>query len=172
MNNIELYSKKIFESIKHTNKYNAEHWSARELSKVLEYKDYRNFLIAIYKAMGACRNSNQEISDHFGEATAMVDIGSGAKRKFDDYHLSRYACYLVVQNADSAKKVVALGQTYIDKLADRGYVGKVGQAIGKNSLNAILKNERYIRVYTWNKKQNKYMDKWAGGKPNPNIVRK
>ena len=112
MNDIKNYSETTFEEIKHINEYGAEHWSARELARVLEYRDFRNFLVAIDKAMEACNNSGQEIPDHFGEATNMVDIGSGAKREVDDYHLSRYACYLIVQNADPSKGVVALGQTY------------------------------------------------------------
>lgn len=102
----------IFEHIKRINEYGQEYWSARQLAKILEYQDYRNFLVAIDKAMEACKNSGQNISDHFGEATDMVSIGSGAQRKLDTYYLSRYACYLVVQNADPAKKFVALGQTY------------------------------------------------------------
>ena len=102
----------IFEKIKRTNEHGHEYWSARELAKALEYQDYRNFLVAIDKAMEACKNSGQIISDHFGEATEMVSIGSGAQRKLDDYYLSRYACYLVVQNANPTKELVALGQTY------------------------------------------------------------
>lgn len=102
----------IFENIKQINEYGYEFWSARELSKVLEYKEYRNFIIAIDKAMESCKNSGFKISDHFGEATKMVPIGSGAFRKLADYHLSRYACYLVVQNADPNKEIVAFGQSY------------------------------------------------------------
>lgn len=102
----------VFEEIKHTNEYGQEYWSARELAVTLEYQDYRNFLVAIDKAMEACKNSGQIISDHFGEATKMVLLGSGAKREIDDYNLSRYACYLIVQNANPTKETVALGQTY------------------------------------------------------------
>jgi DNA-damage-inducible protein D len=102
----------IFEKIRLTNEFGQEYWSARHLAKALDYQDYRNFLVAIDKAMQACKNSGQEIFDHFGEATEMVSLGSGAKREISDYHLSRYACYLVVQNGDPDKEVVALGQTY------------------------------------------------------------
>lgn len=106
------YTESLFESIRHVNEYGEEFWYARELSKVLEYKDFRNFELTIFKAMDACRNSGNDISDHFGEVTEMVPIGSGAQRGFKSYQLSRYACYLIVMNGDSNKKIIALGQTY------------------------------------------------------------
>ena len=106
------YTETLFESIKHINEYGEEFWYARELSKVLEYKDFRNFELTIFKAMEACKNSENNISDHFGEVTEMVAIGSNAKRGFPSYELSRYACYLIVMNGDSSKKIIALGQTY------------------------------------------------------------
>lgn len=106
------YTETLFESIKHINEYGEEFWYARELSKVLEYKDFRNFELAIVKAMDSCQNSGNNISDHFGEVTEMVSIGSNAKRGFPSYELSRYACYLIVMNGDSSKKIIALGQTY------------------------------------------------------------
>lgn len=98
------YTETLFESIKHINENGQECWYARELSKVLEYKDFRNFELIIYKAMENCQNSGYGISDHFGEFTEMVPIGSNAKRGFLSYQLSRYACYLIVLNADASKK--------------------------------------------------------------------
>lgn len=106
------YSEALFESIRHINEYGEEFWYARELAKTLEYKDFRNFELTIFKAMEACKNSGHSILDHFGEVTEMVSIGSGAQRGFKSYQLSRYACYLIVMNGDSAKKIIALGQTY------------------------------------------------------------
>ncbi|WP_330695403.1 DNA damage-inducible protein D [Anaerotignum sp.] len=111
-NDIENYNESVFESINHINDYGQEYWSARELAKFLDYKDYRNFLIALDKAMEACQNSGFHISDHFGETTEMVHIGSNAMREISTYRLSRYACYLIVQNANPEKEIVALGQTY------------------------------------------------------------
>lgn len=112
MNNIESYELNTFESIKMVNEKGLEYWSARQLSKLLEYSEYRHFLPVIKKAKEACTNSNQIENDHFEDVLDMVQIGSGAKRKLEDIHLSRYACYLIVQNADASKAIVALGQTY------------------------------------------------------------
>ena len=106
------YTESLFESIKHINEYGQEFWYGRELARVLEYKDFRNFELTIFKAMDACKNSGNEIKDHFGEVTEMVSIGSGAKRGLKSYYLSRYACYLIVMNGDSSKKIIALGQSY------------------------------------------------------------
>src|SRR6266446_7590015 len=89
-----------------------EYWSARDLARILGYTQYNKFTNAIEKAEEACKNSGQSVENHFTHVSEMVSIGSGAKRKFDTVHLSRYACYLIVQNADPSKPIVALGQTY------------------------------------------------------------
>lgn len=78
----------------------------------LEYKRWDKFQNVIKKAIVACNTSGNSEADHFSQVGKMVDIGSGAGREVDDYELSRYACYLIVQNGDSRKKVIALGQTY------------------------------------------------------------
>lgn len=101
-----------FEVIRRTNATGNDYWSARDLGRVLGYSDYRNFKIVISRAKQACFNSGVRIEDHFGDITEMVDIGSDAKREIDTVYLSRYACYLVIQNADPAKEIVAAGQTY------------------------------------------------------------
>src|SRR3989338_126440 len=102
----------VFESVKKINEQRMEYWSARELSKIFEYSEYRHFVPVIAKAKDACNNSGHAVSDHFEDILEMVDIGSGAKRNIEDVKLSRYACYLIIQNADPAKEIVALGQTY------------------------------------------------------------
>ncbi|MBF1456676.1 MAG: DNA damage-inducible protein D [Prevotella nigrescens] len=102
----------LFESIKHVDKTNIEYWTSRTLWKVLEYTEYRHFLPVIDKAKLACENSGQRIEDHFEDILEMVEIGSGAERSVDSVKLSRYACYLIVQNADPSKAIVAQGQTY------------------------------------------------------------
>lgn len=101
-----------FEALKNTDETGAEFWSARALAPLLEYKDWRNFSKVIDKARQACELSGHAVADHFGEVTKMVDLGSGSRRAVDDVQLSRYACYLVVQNGDPSKPVIAAGQTY------------------------------------------------------------
>ena len=101
-----------FESIRKINNQGFDYWSARNLAKVLGYSEFRHFLPVIGKAKEACRNSGQDTVNHFEDILEMVSIGSGAQREIQDVWLSRYACYLIVQNADPSKPIVALGQTY------------------------------------------------------------
>jgi len=101
-----------FESIRQQDAAGNEYWSARKLAKVLEYSEYRHFQPVIERAREACQNSGYAVADHFEDILEMVDIGSGAKRELPDVRLSRYACYLIVQNGDPSKPVIANGQTY------------------------------------------------------------
>ncbi len=103
---------KIFEKIKKNSKNKQEFWSARQLAKTLEYVDFRNFKKVINNAQKSCRNSGLSIKKHFVEIAEMIIIGNTASRDIKDIHLSRYACYLIMQNADPNKKIVALGQSY------------------------------------------------------------
>jgi len=102
----------VFEQIKRADENGNEFWSARDLAKVLEYSEYRHFLPVIERAKEACRNSEQSVADHFEDILDMIEIGKGGRRPVESVKLSRYACYLIVQNADPSKEVVALGQTY------------------------------------------------------------
>ena len=112
MNKIMEYKDIIFENIKHIDEDGSEYWLARELQVVLEYKKWQKFINVIESAKISCKQSNFIIDDHFTQVGKMVDIGSRTSRSILDYKLSRYACYLIVQNSDSRKEVVALGQTY------------------------------------------------------------
>ena len=103
---------KTFEDIKHIDENGVEFWYARELMPVLQYSNWQNFEKIIHKAMISCENSNISVIDHFTDINKMVQIGSGAYREKIDYKLTRYACYLIAQNGDSRKKVIALAQTY------------------------------------------------------------
>ena len=111
MKQLKEYSKTIFEDIKHVNENDIEFWYARELMPVLEYSKWENFEKVIEKAKIVCETSNNNINDHFADVRKIVKAGATTK-KINDYKLSRYACYLIVQNSDPRKEVVALGQTY------------------------------------------------------------
>ena len=102
---------KRFEDIKHIRDDGSEYWSARELAPVLDYAKWENFQKTISRAMIACENSGHSVSDDFPEVRKIVEAGASFKPK-KDYELSRYACYLIVQNGDPRKEVIALGQTY------------------------------------------------------------
>lgn len=110
--NIENLTYDTFESIKRTDDFGNEFWYARALAKVLDYAEYRNFTPVIDKAKIACEKSGYDINDHFVEVHEEIIHGKGATKSYDSYALSRYACYLIVQNADASKPVIANGQTY------------------------------------------------------------
>ena len=112
MNELKEYTEKMFEDIKHIDGNEKEYWYARELQVALEYKRWDKFCKVIENAKITCEKSKYAVSDHFSHLGKMVDIGSGAKRRQVDYKLSRYACYLIVQNGDPRKKMIALGKTY------------------------------------------------------------
>lgn len=112
MNDIKEYTTKLFEDIKYIDEFGNEYWLARELQNILEYTQWRRFENVINKAKFSCKNSNIKVDDHFANVGKMVDIGSNTKRITKDYRLTRYACYLIAQNGDSRKEVIALAQTY------------------------------------------------------------
>ena len=109
---IKEYSNKSFEDIKHMDENGIEYWYARELQLVLDYKEWRKFEGVVRRAMKACENSDINALDHFVGTDKMINLGKGGQREVPDYKLSRYACYLIAQNGDSRKKVIALAQTY------------------------------------------------------------
>lgn len=101
-----------FEEIKHMNENGIEYWFARELQLVLDYKEWRKFENVISKAKEACENSGINGLEHFVDVDKTIKMPKGAQKKINDYKLTRYACYLIAQNGDSRKKVIALAQTY------------------------------------------------------------
>lgn len=117
-NELILNTEKTFEDIKHIDEKGIEFWYARELMITLGYKDWRYFNAVIEKAILACKNSDIPSKDHFGVNNKMVQIGSGAEREQKDYKLSRYACYLIAQNANPRLKAVAyMHILYVSHLA-------------------------------------------------------
>ena len=112
MTNIDKYNENVFESIKQIDDAGNEFWYARDLMKVLDYKRWDKFNNVIENAKTSCKEANNTVFNHFSHVGKMINIAKGAKRKITDYKLSRYACYLIVQNGDPRKETVALGQTY------------------------------------------------------------
>lgn len=104
--------KETFESIKKLDESGKEYWTSRDLSRAIGYSDYRNFLDVARKGWNACRNSGQNPNDHFVVFTEMISIGKSAERKIENIKMSRLACYLTLQNADSSKTAVAQAQAY------------------------------------------------------------
>ena len=134
----------LFESIKHIDENGIEYWTSRSLWKILEYNEYRNFLPVIEKAKIACTNSGQIIEDHFVDINEMVTIGSGAERPVDSVKLSRYACYLIVQNADPSKTIVAQGQTYFaiqTRIAEVQQMKEYQELSSEEEKRLFLRNE-------------------------------
>ena len=109
---VKKYNETVFEDIKHIDEYGNEYWLARELQNVLEYKRWDKFCNVINNAKKACENSNYNVFEHFSQVGKTSKMPNGGVKNLLDYKLSRYACYLIVQNADPRKEVVALGQTY------------------------------------------------------------
>lgn len=140
MNEIEI-NYNMFENIKHTDEYGCEYWYARELQTILDYTEWRKFSAVIEKAIMACSNSDTNVYDHFVGVDKMVGIGSKASRKILDYKLSRYACYLIAQNSDSRKRVIALAQTYFAIQTRK-------QEIIEKEYNSLTEDEK--RIYQRN----------------------
>lgn len=137
---------KTFESIKHVRKDGTEYWWARELAPVLDYSKWQNFSKVLDRAMLACRNSGFDTADHFTEVSKMVEIGSGAKRKRVDFGLSRYACYLIVQNGDPRKEMIALGQTYFAIQTRRAEVADTFNQLDESNKRHVVRGN----IKQWN----------------------
>lgn len=167
---------KRFEDIKHTKEDGTEYWSARELGPALEYTKWENFHKVIRRAMIACENSGRSVDECFPEVRKTSNMPKGGTKPLVDYELSRYACYLIVQNGDPRKEVIALGQTYFaiqtyrQEVADhfnqldednrrlviRGDIKQWNQMLAETAYNAgvitneefaIFQNAGYIGLY-------------------------
>jgi DNA-damage-inducible protein D len=132
----------VFEQIKRTDEQDNEYWNSREFAKAIEYTDYRNFLKVVEKAIEACANSGYNPDHHIVEFNDMIEIGKGGKRPAKSLKLSRYACYLIVQNADPSKEVVAQGQTYF---AVQTRMQEIRQMDQYNSLNTEDEKRLFLR---------------------------
>lgn len=146
MSNLQAEEYKSFEQIKRRREDGTEYWSARELSEVLQYKKWENFSKVINRAKLACRNSGYEILDHFPEVRKMVEIGSNTIRELLDFELSRYACYLIVQNGDPRKEIIALGQTYFAIQTRRQEVADYFNELDEDNKRLVIRGN----VKQWN----------------------
>ncbi len=146
MGDLNAKEYKQFEDIKHTTDEGMEFWYARELALVLEYVQWRNFSKVVDKAMLACKNSGFNAPDHFADVSKTIKMPKGAARKVKDYMLSRYACYLIVQNGDPRKEVIALGQTYFAIQTRRQEVADAFNQLDEDSKRLVVRGD----VKNWN----------------------
>jgi len=133
-----------FDAIRRIDENGNEYWNAREIAKLLGYTQYNKFTSAIKKAEQACEKSGQAISDHFTHVGEMVEIGSGAQRRFATVHLSRFACYLLVENADPSKPIVALGQAYFAAQTRRQELADQLATLPEDQKRLILRSEMAV----------------------------
>lgn len=150
MENEIMRTEETFESIKHIDENGIEFWYARELMVVLNYSKWGNFKKVIDRSMISVENSGINILDHFADVRKMVSIGSGAEKAISDYKLTRYACYLIAQNGDNRKKVIALAQTYFAVQTRK-------QELSRQEYEQLSEDDK--RLYTRNnvKDKNKYL---------------
>ena len=145
MSNLRAEEYKNFERIKKIREDGTEYWNARELSEVLQYKKWENFSKVIDRAKLACQNSGRNIEDDFPEVRKIVEAGA-TQKKVTDYELSRYACYLIVQNGDPRKEVIALGQTYFAIQTRRQEVADYFNQLDEDNKRLVIRGD----IKQWN----------------------
>ena len=146
MAKLEAAEYRSFEAIKQIDEQKNEFWFARDLQEVLLYTEWRNFSKVINKAMLSCKNSGFDPANHFVEVNKMVEIGSGAEKEVLDYKLTRYACYLIVQNGDPRKEIIALGQTYFAIQTRRQELADTFNHLDENNKRLVVRGN----IKQWN----------------------
>ena len=146
MTKLEAVEYASFEKIKQTDEAGVEFWYARDLQKVLNYTKWENFSKVIDRAILACKNSGIEVADHFPDVRKMVKIGSSALKPTLDYKLTRYACYLIVQNGDPRKEIIALGQTYFAIQTRRQELADAFNQLDENNKRLVVRGN----IKQWN----------------------
>ncbi len=153
MNKLQHYDELTFENIKHIDENGIEFWYARELQPVLEYAEWRNFLQVIDKAKIACESSGNRVATNFVDVNKTVRLNFGS-REIADIKLSRYACYLIVQNGDPRKEVIALGQSY--------FAIKTRQQELQDDFDKLTEDQKRIAIRDEIKHHNKSLSEAAG----------
>jgi len=146
MSKLEAVEYTPFESIKQIDENGMEYWFARDMQNTLLYAEWRNFHKVIDRAMLACKNSGVNVNDHFVDLNKMVKIGSGAEKQVIDYKLTRYACYLIVQNGDPRKEIIALGQTYFAIQTRRQELADTFNQLDENNKRLVVRGN----IKQWN----------------------
>ena len=149
MTDLENYNNIVFEKIKHIDENGVEFWYARDLQSVLEYKQWKNFIKVVDKAKEACLNSRLNIIEHFISINKNITLANNATRKIEDIKLTRYACYLIVQNSDPRKSIVALGQTYFSMQTRK-------QELQEN-FNSLSEEQKRLAIRKDLKEHNKHL---------------
>lgn len=146
MSNLKAKEYKTFEQIKHVSESGTEFWYGRELAGVLEYMQWRNFAKVLDRARLACKNSGYEIAHHFAEVSKTIVMPKTATKRVIDYKLTRYACYLIVQNGDPRKEVIALGQTYFAIQTRRQEVADYFNKLDEDNKQLVIRGD----IKQWN----------------------
>jgi hypothetical protein len=146
MSNLNAEEYKSFEGIKHIRENGTEFWYARELAEVLQYSKWENFQKVIDRAILACKNSGFSVSDHFPDVRKTIMMPKNAKKQIVDFELTRYACYLIVQNGDPRKEIIALGQTYFAIQTRRQEVQDAFNQLDENNKRLVVRGN----IKQWN----------------------
>lgn len=153
MTDVENYSEIVFEKIKHLDENGIEFWYARDLQVVLEYKEWRNFTKVVDKAEETCLNSGFNKLDHFIFINKNITLANNATREIEDIKLTRYACYLIVQNSDPRKSIVALGQTYFSMQTRKQ---EIAEELQKN-FDSLSEEQKRLAIRKDLKEHNKHL---------------